>query len=153
MHRVCSRVAYSSCTGRSSENICSSSGDAPEQGKLRPVLLLGCPGVLDFLGDVLITTDYPDKCDEQKRQIIHTQKTCMLFTSSLLYSNSLSLSPFPLNLFVGLQRDDSSRTSCLSCKNERKKERKMDPKFMTWLLRRVNKGLGFGPHTNDWGNI
>jgi hypothetical protein len=24
---------------------------------------------------------------------------------------------------------------------------------MTWLLRPVNKGLGFGPHTNDWGNI
>jgi hypothetical protein len=84
----------------------------------------------------------------RKRQIIQTQ-TCMLFTSSLLYSISLSLSPFPLTfLFVALHRD-SSRTSCLSWK----KERKIDPKFMTWLLRPVNKGLGFGPHTNDWGNI
>jgi hypothetical protein len=86
----------------------------------------------------------------RKRQIIQTQ-TCMLFTSSLLYSISLSLSlhfrsPFCLLRYIETQ------VVLLVCL-ERKKERKIDPKFMTWLLRPVNKGLGFGPHTNDWGNI
>jgi hypothetical protein len=80
-------------------------------------------GVLDFLGDVLITTHYPDKCDDTRDKLYTPKLACSSLTA-LFYTQTLSLSPFPLNLFVGLQRDSTPYfLSCLERKKERKKKR------------------------------
>ncbi len=81
--------------------------------------------VLDFLGDVLITTHYPDKCDNE-RDKLYTPKLACFFNSSLLYSISLCLSISAQPFCWVTERLNSVLLVCL----ERKKE-KIDPKFMT----------------------
>jgi hypothetical protein len=79
------------------------------------MLLLGCPGVLDFPGGVSITTNYPDKCDDERDKLYTPKLACSL--PALVYTQTLS--PFPLTFFVGLQRDSSPYF--LSVLKERKK--------------------------------
>ncbi len=82
--------------------------------------LLGCPGVLDFLGGVLlITTDYPDKCDDERDKLYTPKLACSL--PALFYTQTLS--PFLLTFLLGYRETQVVLLVCL--------ERKIDPKFMT----------------------
>jgi hypothetical protein len=66
-----------------------------KERKLIPNVIAGLSGVLDFLGDVLVTTDYPDKCDDERDKLDTPKLACSL--PALFYTQTLSLhfrSPF-----------------------------------------------------------